>query len=77
LKDRDIKDCFLICGEDPRKTNVKHFTDAMEAIYKSTDIRRINVEAAPMTVEDYRELKKAGIGTYVISRRHITGKPIE
>jgi len=38
----------------------------MEAIYKSTDIRRINVEAAPMTVEDYRELKKAGIGTYVI-----------
>jgi len=29
------KRLLLICGEDPRKTNVKHFTDAMEAIYKS------------------------------------------
>ncbi|GAE90377.1 [FeFe] hydrogenase H-cluster radical SAM maturase HydG [Acetivibrio straminisolvens] len=60
------KRLLLICGEDAKKTNVKHFTEAMEAIYKATDIRRINIEAAPMTIEEYKELKKAGIGTYVI-----------
>jgi len=59
------KRLLLICGEHP-KTDVKHFTEAMEAIYRETDIRRINIEAAPMKVEDYRELKQAGIGTYVI-----------
>lgn len=60
------KRILLICGEDPRTTNVKHLTSAMEAIYKNADIRRINIEAAPMKVEEYRELKSAGIGTYVI-----------
>ncbi len=60
------KRILLICGEDPRKTDVKHLTVAMEAIYKSADIRRINIEAAPMKIEEYRELKSAGIGTYVI-----------
>lgn len=60
------KRILLIGGEDPRKTNAKHFVDAMEIIYKNCDIRRINLEAAPMKVEDYRELKKAGIGTYVV-----------
>ncbi|MCX7923449.1 MAG: [FeFe] hydrogenase H-cluster radical SAM maturase HydG [Clostridia bacterium] len=60
------KRILLICGEDPRKTNAKHMTDAMEAIYKNTGIKRINVEAAPMKIEEYKELKNAGIGTYVI-----------
>jgi 2-iminoacetate synthase len=60
------KRILLICGEDPKKTNVKHMSAAMDAIYKNADIRRINVEAAPMKVEEYRELKNAGIGTYVI-----------
>lgn len=60
------KRILLICGEDPGKTHVKHMVEAMEAIYKSTDIRRINVEAAPMKTEEYRLLKEAGIGTYVI-----------
>ncbi|MDP4182241.1 MAG: [FeFe] hydrogenase H-cluster radical SAM maturase HydG [Bacillota bacterium] len=60
------KRILLICGEHPVKTDIKHFTDAMDAIYKSGDIRRINVEAAPMKVEDYKQLKEHGIGTYVI-----------
>ncbi|MCX7709009.1 MAG: [FeFe] hydrogenase H-cluster radical SAM maturase HydG [Clostridia bacterium] len=60
------KRILLICGEDPRTTNVKHLTQAMEAVYKAGDIRRINIEAAPMKVEEYKELKNAGIGTYVI-----------
>lgn len=60
------KRILLICGEDPKKTNVNHLVEAMEAIYKSMDIRRINIEAAPMTIEEYKKLKQAGIGTYVI-----------
>ncbi len=66
IENQGHKRLLLICGEEPKKTNVKHLTDAMEAIYKSVDIRRINIEAAPMKVEEYRELKSAGIGTYVI-----------
>lgn len=60
------KRILLICGEDPKKTNVSHLVKAMEEIYKNADIRRINVEAAPMEVEEYKLLKDAGIGTYVI-----------
>jgi 2-iminoacetate synthase len=60
------KRILLICGEHPGKTGVKHLTDAMDAVYKSGDIRRINVEAAPMNIEEYRQLKEHGIGTYVI-----------
>ncbi|KNY25398.1 [FeFe] hydrogenase H-cluster radical SAM maturase HydG [Pseudobacteroides cellulosolvens] len=60
------KRILLICGEYPGKTGVKHLTDAMDAVYKCGDIRRINVEAAPMKIEEYRQLKEHGIGTYVI-----------
>ncbi len=66
LNPQGHKRILLICGEHPGKTGVDHMTRAMKAIYESTDIRRINVEVAPMEVEDYRELKTAGIGTYVI-----------
>lgn len=66
IEEQGHKRILLICGEDPRKTNVNHLVEAMEAIYRSMDIRRINVEAAPMTTEEYRKLKEAGIGTYVI-----------
>lgn len=60
------KRILLICGEDPKKTNVDHLVKAMEEIYKNCDIRRINIEAAPMKIEEYKKLKDAGIGTYVI-----------
>ena len=58
------KRILMVCGEDQSQTHVIHIVNAVEAIYKSCDIRRINVNAAPMTVEDYKELKKSGIGTY-------------
>lgn len=66
LEAQGHKRILLICGEHPLKTGVKHLTDAMDAVYKSGDIRRINVEAAPMKIEEYRQLKEHGIGTYVI-----------
>lgn len=58
------KRILLVCGEDQSQTHVAHITNAVKAIYECCDIRRINVNAAPMTVDDYRELKKSGIGTY-------------
>jgi 2-iminoacetate synthase len=58
------KRILLVCGEDQSQTDIKHITDAVEAIYESCDIRRINVNAAPMTVNDYKELKESNIGTY-------------
>ncbi len=66
VEEQGHKRLLLICGEDAAKTGIRHFTDAMDAIYKNADIKRINVEAAPMQVEEYRQLKNAGIGTYVI-----------
>lgn len=60
------KRILLVCGEDPRKTHIHHITDAVAAIYKNADIRRINVNAAPMSVEEFKELKKSRIGTFQI-----------
>lgn len=60
------KRLLLICGEDPKITNIDHLTHAMDLIYANTGIRRINVEAAPMSVEDYKKLNEHGLGTYVI-----------
>ena len=40
------KRLLLICGEDPKITNIDHLTRAMDLIYENTGIRRINVEAA-------------------------------
>ncbi|RCX13866.1 iron-only hydrogenase maturation protein HydG [Anaerobacterium chartisolvens] len=66
IEEQGHKRLLLICGEDAKKTDIRHFTDAMDAIYKNVNIKRINVEAAPMQVEEYRQLKNAGVGTYVI-----------
>lgn len=66
LEAQGHKRILLICGEFPGKTGAQHFAESMRAIYKNTDIRRINIEAAPMEIDEYKLLKEAGIGTYVI-----------
>jgi len=66
IQNQGHKRILLVCGEDERKTNINHIVDSVKTIYENTDIRRINVNAAPMVVEDFRKLKKAGIGTYQI-----------
>ncbi|MCC5912386.1 MAG: [FeFe] hydrogenase H-cluster radical SAM maturase HydG, partial [Clostridiaceae bacterium] len=60
------KRVLLVCGEDQRKTHIDHIVEAVKAIYAKADIRRINVNAAPMEVKDFKKLKEAGIGTYQI-----------
>ncbi|HVN96427.1 MAG TPA: [FeFe] hydrogenase H-cluster radical SAM maturase HydG [Syntrophorhabdaceae bacterium] len=60
----------LEVGEDPKNCPIDYVLDAMRTIYavkeKQGSIRRINVNIAATTVEDYRKLKQAGIGTYIL-----------
>ncbi len=60
----------LEAGEDPRNCPLDYVLDAMRTIYSVKDkmgsIRRINVNIAATTVEEYRKLKEAGIGTYIL-----------
>jgi 2-iminoacetate synthase len=62
------KRLLLICGESPRN-NVDYVVDAIRKVYSvqlgKDNIRRINVELAPMSVEDFKKLHEEKIGTYV------------
>ncbi|QEK11578.1 [FeFe] hydrogenase H-cluster radical SAM maturase HydG [Crassaminicella thermophila] len=66
IESQGHKRILLVCGEDPKKTHIDHITDSVSAIYENVDIRRINVNAAPMSVEDFKKLKAVGIGTFQI-----------
>lgn len=66
IENQGHKRILLVCGEDEKKTDAEHIVDSVKAIYDNTHIRRINVNSAPMTVEDFKKLKKVGIGTYQI-----------
>ncbi|MCL2082252.1 MAG: [FeFe] hydrogenase H-cluster radical SAM maturase HydG [Oscillospiraceae bacterium] len=60
----------LEAGEDPDACPIEYVVDALKTIYsekhKSGDIRRVNVNIAATGTEDYRKLKEAGIGTYIL-----------
>jgi 2-iminoacetate synthase len=62
------KRVLLICGESPRN-NIDYICEAIRRVYAvqegKNQVRRINVELAPMSVEDFRKLKEEHIGTYV------------
>lgn len=62
------KRLLLICGESP-KNNIDYICDAIRTVYAvregNNNVRRINVELAPMDVEDFEKLHKENIGTYV------------
>ncbi|HHU47541.1 MAG TPA: [FeFe] hydrogenase H-cluster radical SAM maturase HydG [Bacteroidales bacterium] len=62
------KRILLICGESPRN-DIDYICEAIRRVYAIREgkhnVRRINVELAPMSVEDFRKLKKENIGTYV------------
>ena len=57
------KRILLVCGESST-TSPNHIFDAVSAIYAQTDIRRINVNVAPLGVDGFKIIKRAGIGTY-------------
>lgn len=60
----------LEAGEDDKNCPIEYITHVMDVIYstkiKNGSIRRINVNIAATTVENYKKLKAAGIGTYVL-----------
>lgn len=65
------KRLLMLCGEHPSRSSLDYFIEAIETAYatktgKGGEIRRINVEVAPLTVEEFRRLKKTGIGTYLL-----------
>ena len=62
------KRILLICGEHPKKAAVDFIGEAIDRIYKidynGNNIRRVNVNVAPLSLEDFKKLKSFGIGTY-------------
>lgn len=70
LEEMGHKRIALETGEDPKNNPIEYILEAMKTIYsvqeKHGNIRRINVNIAATTVENYRKLKEAGIGTYVL-----------
>ncbi len=62
------KRVLLICGESPRN-DIDYYCEAIRRTYAARDngnyIRRINVELAPLTVDEFKRLKAEKIGTYV------------
>lgn len=70
LQDMGHKRLALEAGEDPKNNPMEYILDSIKTIYsikhKNGEIRRVNVNIAATTVENYRKLKDAGIGTYVL-----------
>lgn len=70
LLKRGHKRILMVAGEPASKDNADYYVSAMKAIYeadyKGNKIKRVNVNAAPLSVEDFKKLKAAGIGTYQI-----------
>lgn len=68
LEEMGHKRLLLEFGEDPINNPIDYVIDVINTIYKTKskngEIRRLNVNIAATTVENYRKLKKAGIGTY-------------
>ncbi|MEI7812902.1 MAG: [FeFe] hydrogenase H-cluster radical SAM maturase HydG [Ignavibacteria bacterium] len=62
------KRILLVAGETPGKPALQYMGEAIDVMYKvnvnNGNIRRINVNSAPLSVEDFKTLKSFGIGTY-------------
>jgi 2-iminoacetate synthase len=62
----------MVCGEEAPggKSNIDYYTEAVKAIYAAeagkNKIKRVNVNCAPLSVDEFRQLKASGIGTYQI-----------
>ena len=70
LQDMGHKRLAIEAGEDPKNNPIEYILESIKTIYgihhKNGDIRRVNVNIAATTVEEYRLLKEAGIGTYIL-----------
>ncbi len=70
LMDMGHKRLALETGEDPVNCPIDYVLESIKTVYsvkhKNGEIRRVNVNIAATTVENYRKLKEAGIGTYIL-----------
>ena len=70
LQDMGHKRLALEAGEDPVRNTMDYYLESIKTIYsikhKNGAIRRVNINIAATTVDNYRLLKEAGIGTYIL-----------
>jgi len=70
LQDMGHKRLAIEAGEHPTMNPIEYILESIETIYsvkhKNGSIRRVNVNIAATTVENYKKLKDAGIGTYIL-----------
>ena len=70
LQDMGHKRLAIEAGEDPVNNPIEYILDSIKTIYsvkhKNGSIRRVNVNIAATTVENYKKLHEAGIGTYIL-----------
>ncbi|MBR2371668.1 MAG: [Clostridia bacterium] len=70
LQDMGHKRLAIESGEDPVNNPLEYILESIKTIYsikhKNGAIRRVNVNIAATTVENYKKLKDAGIGTYIL-----------
>ena len=81
LQDMGHKRLALETGEDPINNSIEYVLESIKTIYsikhKNGAIRRVNVNIAATTVENYRKLKDAGIGTYILFQETYNKKVYE
>lgn len=81
LQDMGHKRLALEAGEDPVNNPIEYILESIDTIYsikhKNGAIRRVNVNIAATTVENYTKLKDAGIGTYILFQETYNKKAYE
>ena len=81
LQDMGHKRLAIEAGEDPVHNPLEYILESIETIYsirhKNGAIRRVNVNIAATTVENYKKLKDAGIGTYILFQETYDRKAYE
>ena len=81
LQDMGHKRLAIEAGEDPVNNPIEYILESIKTIYgiqhKNGAIRRVNVNIAATTVENYRKLHEAGIGTYILFQETYNKKGYE
>lgn len=81
LQDMGHKRLALEAGEDPVNNPIEYILESIKTIYsikhKNGAIRRVNVNIAATTVENYKKLSEAGIGTYILFQETYNKKSYE
>ena len=81
LQDMGHKRLAIEAGEDPINNPIEYILESINTIYsikhKNGAIRRVNVNIAATTVENYKKLRDAGIGTYILFQETYNKKSYE